>query len=79
MNTPPAQPIPATASNPDPNQATIPINAAQLAHIAELLDVFGDQTYESLAGKRETMRTAAMVTYAYGQIDQARTELEHPN
>jgi len=24
------------------------------------------------------MTTAAMVTYAYDQIDQARTELEHP-
>ena len=34
-----------------------------------------DQTYESLARKGETMTTAAMVTYAYDQIDQARTEL----
>jgi len=25
------------------------------------------------------MTTAAMVTYAYDQIDQARTELEHPS
>ena len=33
------------------------------------------QTYESLARKGETMTTAAMVTYAYDQIDQARTEL----
>ena len=38
-------------------------------------DVLGDQTYESLARKGETMTTAAMVTYAYDQIDQARTEL----
>jgi hypothetical protein len=38
--------------------------------------VLGDQSYEALARKGETMRTAAMVTYAYGQIDQARTELE---
>jgi hypothetical protein len=38
-----------------------------------------DQTYESLAHKGETMTTAAMVTYAYNQIDQARTELEHPS
>ena len=37
------------------------------------------QTYESLARKGETMTTAAMVTYAYDQIDQARTELEHPS
>jgi hypothetical protein len=40
-------------------------------------DVLGDQTYESLARKGETMTTAAMATYAYDQIDQARTELEH--
>jgi hypothetical protein len=35
----------------------------------------GDQTYESLARKGETMATAAMVNYAYDQIDQARTGL----
>jgi len=44
--------------------------------IAHLRDVLGDQTYESLARKGETMTTAAMVTYAYDQIDQARRELE---
>ena len=38
-----------------------------------------DQTYESLAHKGETMTTAAMVTYAYDQIDQARAELEQPS
>jgi hypothetical protein len=43
---------------------------------AHLRDVLGDQTYESLARKGETMTTAAMATYAYDQIDQARTELE---
>jgi len=43
--------------------------------IAHLRDVLGDQTYESLARKGETMTTAEMVTYAYDQIDQARTEL----
>ena len=43
--------------------------------IAHLRDVLGDQTYESLARKGEAMTTAAMVTYAYDQIDQARTEL----
>jgi hypothetical protein len=43
--------------------------------IAHLRDVLGDQTYESLARKGERMTTAAMVTYAYDQIDQARTEL----
>ena len=45
--------------------------------IAHLRDVLGDQTYESLARKGETMTTAAMATYAYDQIDQARTTLEH--
>jgi hypothetical protein len=44
--------------------------------ITHLRDVLGDQTYESLARKGETMTTAAMVTYAYDQIDQARTELD---
>jgi len=47
--------------------------------IAHLRAVLGDQTYESLARKGETMTTAAMATYAYDQIDQARTELEHPS
>jgi len=46
--------------------------------ITRLREVLGDQTYESLAHKGETMTTAEMVTYAYDQIDQARTELEHP-
>jgi predicted ATPase/class 3 adenylate cyclase len=46
--------------------------------IAHLREVLGDKTYESLARKGETMTTAAMATYAYDQIDQARTELEHP-
>ncbi len=41
-----------------------------------LRDVLGEETYESLAHQGETMSTAAMVTYAYDQIDQARTELE---
>ena len=39
----------------------------------------GEATYETLARKGETMTTATMVTYAYDQIDQARTELEHPS
>ena len=43
--------------------------------IAHLREVLGDQTYESLARKGEAMTTAAMVTYAYDQIDQARAEL----
>jgi hypothetical protein len=47
--------------------------------ITHLREVLGDQTYESLARKGAAMTTAAMVTYAYDQIDQARTELEHPS
>ncbi len=47
--------------------------------IAHLREVLGDQTYESLAHNGEAMTTAAMVTYAYDQIDQARTTLEHPS
>jgi hypothetical protein len=49
------------------------------AAVAHLRDVLGDQTYESLARKGETMTIAAMATYAYDQIDQARTELEQPS
>jgi DNA-binding CsgD family transcriptional regulator len=44
--------------------------------ITHLRDVLGDQTYESLARKGKTMTTSAMATYAYDQIDQARTTLE---
>ena len=43
--------------------------------VAHLRDVLGDQTCESLARKGEAMTTAAMVTYAFDQIDQARAEL----
>ena len=44
--------------------------------ITHLRDVLGEATYESLVHTGETMTTAAMATYAYDQIDQARTELE---
>ena len=40
-----------------------------------LRDALGDQTYESLGHKGEAMTIAEAVTYAYDQIDQARTEL----
>jgi hypothetical protein len=43
--------------------------------IAHLRNVLGEATYESLVRKGEAMTTAAMVTYAYDQIDQARAEL----
>ena len=56
--------------------STVPELSTAIAHLREVL---GDKTYESLARKGETMTTAAMATYAYDQIDQARTELEHPS
>ena len=46
--------------------------AAAIAHLREVL---GDRTYESLAREGEQMTTAAMVTYALDEIDQARAEL----
>ena len=46
--------------------------------LAHLREVLGDQTYESLTRTGENMTTTAIATYAYDQIDQARTELEHP-
>jgi predicted ATPase len=55
-----------------PLTAALPEFSAAIAHLRHVL---GDQTYESLARKGETMTTAAMVTYAYDQIDQARAEL----
>ncbi len=55
--------------------AAAPEIATAIAHLREVL---GEATYESLARKGETMTIAAMATYAYDQIDQARTELEHP-
>jgi hypothetical protein len=56
-----------------------PMTAASLPEITtaitHLRDVLGEATYESLARQGESMTTAAMVTYAYDQIDQARAEL----
>ncbi len=52
--------------------AVIPESRIAITHLREVL---GEQTYESLARKGETMTTAAMATYAFDQIDQARTEL----
>ena len=56
--------------------AAVPEITTAITHLREVL---GEQTYESLARKGETMTTAAVATYAYDQIDQARTELEHAN
>jgi hypothetical protein len=39
MNTKPAQPITNNGQQPDTDHATMPINTAQLAHIAELLHI----------------------------------------
>ena len=44
-----------------------------MTHLQENL---GAQTYESLARKGATTTPAAMVRYAYEQIDQARAALE---
>jgi hypothetical protein len=59
--------------------AALPITAAALpetnAVISHLRDELSDESYESLARKGEGMTTAAIVTYAYDQIDQTRTAL----
>ena len=65
------RPSPDSPSAPHTRSATPEINTA----ITHLREVLGDQTYESLARKGEAMTTAAMATYAYDQIDQARAEL----
>jgi hypothetical protein len=70
----PAATIAGFALNPL-TAAGVPEVTTAIAHLREVL---GDQIYESLARKGETMTTAALATYAYDQIDQARTELEHP-
>jgi hypothetical protein len=57
----------------NPLTAALPEFTTAITH---LRDVLGDQTYESLARTGETMTTAAMVTYAYDQIDQAQTKLK---
>jgi hypothetical protein len=69
----PAAVIAGFAFNPHTAAAFPEITAA----IAHLRDVLGDQTYESLARDGATMTTASMATYAYDQIDWARTGLEH--
>jgi len=45
--------------------------------ITHLRDVLGNAAYASLANEGAAMTTTAMVNYAYNQITQARTELEH--
>jgi len=59
--------------------ATSPLTVASFPNIntaiAHLRDVLGEAAQQALARKGEVMGTAAMVSYAYDQIDQARTEL----
>ena len=43
--------------------------------IAHLCEIFGDQVYESLARKGGSMTIAAIMMYAFDEIEQARTEL----
>jgi predicted ATPase len=57
----------------NPMTAALPELDTAIAHLREVL---GDQTYERLAREGEAMTTAAMVSYAYDQIDQARAELK---
>ena len=47
------------------------------AAMAHLHEVLGSEAYEPLAQKGKSMTTAEMARYAYDQIDQVRTELEH--
>ena len=72
----PAATIAGFALSPFSAAAGVPEITTAITH---LRDVLGEATYESLARKGEAMTTAAMATYAYDQIDQARTELEHPS
>jgi hypothetical protein len=56
--------------------ATIRSRSRCWTPLAAPRDALGEQTYESLARRGETMTTAVMVAYVADQIDQARTELE---
>jgi hypothetical protein len=67
----PAATIAGFSLNPLTSTGVPEINTA----IAHLRNVLGDQTYESFVREGETMSTAAMVAYAYDQIDQVRAEL----
>ncbi|MBB5167437.1 NB-ARC domain-containing protein [Mycobacterium sp. AZCC_0083] len=60
------------AANPMTTAALPELDTA----IAHLRDVLGHATYESFACAGASMTNTAMVTYAYDQIDQARTELK---
>jgi predicted ATPase len=56
-----------------PHTATVvPEISSVVGHLREVL---GDLAYQSLSRAGEEMTTAAMVTYAYDHIDQARAEM----
>jgi hypothetical protein len=57
-------------------RATYPELHGTIAHLREVL---GDESYESLAAAGESMANAAMVTYAFEQIDLDRAVLLHGN
>ncbi|MFG1932892.1 hypothetical protein ACGFK1_19945 [Mycobacterium sp. NPDC048908] len=46
------------------------------ATIMHRREVLGNQPYESFARTGEAMTTAAIVAYAYDQIEQARGEMD---
>jgi hypothetical protein len=52
--------------------SAVPEITAAITHLREVL---GEQTYDTLAHKGETMTTAAMAMYAFDQIDEARRQL----
>jgi hypothetical protein len=52
---------------------TMPELGAAITHLRQVL---AEATYESLARRGKTMTISAIVTYAYDQIDQARTKLD---
>ncbi len=58
------------------SRTTAPEISTAITHLREVL---GDEAYESFARTGGQMTNAAMATYAYDQIDQARAELEHPS
>ena len=68
----PAATISGFAANPLTRTAFPEINTT----ITHLREVLGDKAYESFARAGANMTTAAMATYAYDQIDQARIELD---
>jgi hypothetical protein len=66
----PAATVAGFASNPL-SGAAFPETSTAAGHVR---DALGNEIYESRTRKGETMTTAAMATYAYDQVDQARAE-----